>query len=437
MVFRRRLRMIRIALLAFLLVPSAASARCDPDNGGLKLPPGFCASVFADELGQARHIAVAPDGAVYVNTWRSPYRKDAKPPTGGFLVALFDVERSGVADHVARFGESARDPRAGGGTGIAIHRGYLYAEESGRIVRYPLREGELVPKGEREVVLDNLPTKDGHTMHPFAITREGVLFVNSGSATNACQVKDRAPHSPGKDPCDELGTRAGLWQYDAASPGQLFGADGKYAQGLRNTVALAIHSQNGLYAVPHGRDQLHENWPEHFDVLQGAELPAEAMYRVTQGADYGWPYCFYDGLHERYLLAPEYGGDGKKSGRCAGLPRPLAAFPAHWAPNALAFYTHTAFPERYRGGAFIAFHGSWNRTKEQQGYNVVFLPLGTAGEPRGPFEVFADGFAGVKPIKDPKQAKYRPSGLAVGPDGALYVSDDQRGRIWRIVHAGQ
>ncbi len=422
-------------LLALLLVPSAAAARSDPDNGGLRLPPGFCASVFADHLGQVRHIAVAPDGAVYANTWRSPYRKGATVPRGGFLVALYDVDGSGFADHILRFGESSSDPKASGGTGIAVHRGYLYAEESGRIVRYPLRDGELVPKGEREVVLDSLPTSGGHTMHPSAITPEGVLFVNSGSASNACQVKDRAKHSPGREPCEELETRAGLWRYDATTPGQIFDWDGRYAQGLRNTVALAIHPDGGLYAVPHGRDQLHENWPERFSVLQGAELPAEVMYRIAPGADYGWPFCFYDGLHQRYLLAPEYGGDGRKAGRCAERPQPLAAFPAHWAPNALVFYTHQGFPERYRGGAFIAFHGSWNRPKQQQGYNVVFQPLTTTGEPRGPFEVFADGFAGVKSIKDPKHAAHRPSGLAIGPGGPLYGSDDRRGRIWRIVHA--
>jgi glucose/arabinose dehydrogenase len=424
--------MIRgIVAVALAGVTTIASARCDPDNGGLKLPVGFCASVFADNLGQARHIAVAPDGAVYINTWRSPYRKGARIPPGGFLVALFDVDGDGVAEHVLRFGQSSDDPRASGGTGVAIHKGYLYAEESGRIVRYPLKEDELVPKGEREVVLDNLPTTGDHTMHPFALTREGVLYVNSGSATNACQIKNRAKHSPGKEPCEEIDIRAGLWQYDATSPGQLYDRAGRYAQGLRNTVALAIHPQGGLYAVQHGRDQLHENWPEIFNVMQGAELPAEAMYRVAQGADYGWPYCFYDGLHGRYLLAPEYGGDGRKAGRCADKPRPLAVFPAHWAPNALAFYTHTAFPERYQGGAFIAFHGSWNRP-QQQGYNVVFQPLTTTGEPRGAFEVFADGFAG--PDKSPRGARHRPSGVAVGIGGALYVSDDQRGRIWRIVY---
>jgi glucose/arabinose dehydrogenase len=109
----------------------------------------------------------------------------------------------------------------------------------------------------------------------------------------------------------------------------------------------------------------------------------------------------------------------------------LYSFPAHWAPNALLFYAGEAFPERYRGGAFIAFHGSWNRPV-QQGYNIVFLPLDAAGNPRGNFEVFADGFAGAKQLKDPKSARHRPSGLAMGPDGSLYISDDQRGRIWKV-----
>jgi glucose/arabinose dehydrogenase len=242
-------------------------------------------------------------------------------------------------------------------------------------------------------------------------------------------MKDRAKHSPGREPCEELDTRAGLWSYDANVTGATFERAGRYARGLRNSVAIAMHPALGLFAVPHGRDQLHENWPERFNVRQGAELPAEAMYRIAQGADYGWPYCYYDGRRGGYFLAPEYGGDGKKTGRCAGKPKPIVAFPAHWAPNALLFYTGTAFPERYRGGAFIAFHGSWNRP-EQQGYNVVFQPLEENGAPRGNFEIFADGFAGK--VKTPEGAAHRPSGLAMSPDGALYISDDQDGRIWKV-----
>jgi glucose/arabinose dehydrogenase len=404
------------------------AAACARDNGGLTLPEGLCATIFADNLGPTRHLAVTDDGTVYVNTWRSPYKKDAKIPAGGFLVALRDGNGDGVAETVLRFGEDSASS-AVGGTGIAVHNDFLYAEASGRILRYPLIKGELVPQRQPEVILAGLPLDDGHTMHPFAVGRDGALFVNSGSATNACQVRDRALHSPGKDPCDELLTRAGLWKYDANRPNQRFGPEARYASGLRNTVALAIHPAAGLYAIPHGRDQLYENWPERFDEKQGSELPAELMVRVQAGADYGWPYCYYDGFKRKYMLAPEYGGNGLRADRCGGKPEPLAAYPAHWAPDALLVYTGTYLPERYQGGAFIAFHGSWNR-QQQQGYNVVFQPLDRAGTPSGDYEVFADGFAGAN--KTPEAAAQRPAGVAMGPDGALYVSDDQGGRIWRI-----
>jgi len=419
------------ALAAAILFGAAraAAAQCAPDNGGITLPQGFCATVFADDLGQARHIAVTQDGAVYVNTWRSPYRKSAKVPAGGFLVALRDADHDGVAETVRRFGE-ASESGASGGTGIGLHKGSLYAEEGERIVRYPLAEGGLLPSGEKEVIVDRLPMQGDHTMHPFAIGRGGALYLNSGSPSNACQLKNRAPHSPGKDPCDELDRRAGVWEYDATVIGQIFDGAGRYATGLRNNVALAMHPTAGLFTVTHGRDQLHENWPERFDALQGAELPAEAMYRVAQGAGYGWPYCYYDGRLGGYFLAPEYGGDGRRTERCADKPKPLASFPAHWAPNALLFYTGVAFPERYRNGAFIAFHGSWNRPR-QEGYNVVFVPMDLNGNPSGNAEIFADGFAGA--VKTPQGAAHRPSGLAMGPDGALYISDDQRGRVWRVV----
>ncbi len=134
------------------------------------------------------------------------------------------------------------------------------------------------------------------------------------------------------------------------------------------------------------------------------------------------------------MLAPEYGGDGRKAGRCAEKIEPIVAFPAHWGPNGLLFYSGAQFPERYRGGAFIAFHGSWNRAPlPQGGYNVVFVPF--AGDrPAGVWEIFADGFAG--PDVSPRGAEHRPVGLAQGPDGSLYVSDDRGGRIYRISYLG-
>jgi glucose/arabinose dehydrogenase len=113
----------------------------------------------------------------------------------------------------------------------------------------------------------------------------------------------------------------------------------------------------------------------------------------------------------------------------------LVAFPAHWAPNDLLFYSGKNFPAKYQGGAFVAFHGSWNRAPEPQaGYKVVFQPM-KAGKPAGAYEVFADGFAGVLADNNPRNAQYRPVGLAIAPDGALYVSDSQKGRVWRISYA--
>ncbi|WP_349016994.1 c-type cytochrome [Bradyrhizobium sp. Arg237L] len=154
-----------------------------------------------------------------------------------------------------------------------------------------------------------------------------------------------------------------------------------------------------------------------------------------EGGDYGWPECYYDQDQKKLVLAPEYGGDGGKAvGACAAKLAPVAAFPSHWAPNAMLIYTGTQFPEPYRDGGFIAFHGSWNRApREQAGYNVVFQPMAD-GKAAGNYVVFADGFAGAH--KDPGRAAFRPSGLAMGPDGALYIGDDVHGRIWRITYGG-
>jgi len=190
-----------------------------------------------------------------------------------------------------------------------------------------------------------------------------------------------------------------------------------------------------VYATQHGRDQLGQNWPKLYQAEQGAILPAEELVHVVAGGDYGWPECYYDGVQRKLVLAPEYGGDGGHAvGVCASKLAPVASFPAHWAPDDVLLYNGAQFPARYRGGALIAFHGSWNRAPfAQGGYNVVYQPL-MDGKASASCEIFADGFAGR--FKDPGRAAHRPTGLAVGPDGALYVSDDSHGRIYRITYRG-
>src|SRR5271166_3794889 len=329
---------------------SASARACAPDNGGITLPDGFCTTVFADRIGHARNLVVSPSGVVYVNTWSGRYYGNDKPPAGGFLVALQDTKGNGHADVNIRFGQTVADGSAGG-TGIALHNGALYAEVNDRIVRYALPAGTLAPTEAPEVIVSGLPLTGDHPMHPFAIDAEGHLFVDLGSATNSCQFQNRMPNSPGHQPCTELETRAGTWLYDANKKDQHFSPAERYATGLRNGEGFAFDSAGRLFVTQHGRDQLSQNWPRYFNARQSAELPAEEIVLLQKGADYGWPECYYDQLQNKLVLAPEYGGDGKEVGVCAGKQAPVAAFPGHWAPNDLLIYAGKAFPASYQGGA--------------------------------------------------------------------------------------
>ncbi len=416
------------ALTVFLPGAAVATAPACANDTGLTLPAGFCATVFADKIGHARHLTVAGNGVVYVNTWNR--HGDGDP--SGFLVALQDTTGSGTADVIRRFGAAG----GAGGTGIALYQGALYAEDRDRIERYALSATAIVPDGPPQIVVSGLPLTGDHPMHPFVIDADGKLYVDVASATNSCQQRNRMPQAPGNQPCVELRTRGGIWRYDAKRTQQKFSPAERFATGIRNADGIAVDaSGRGIYATQHGRDQLHENWPTLYPPEQEATLPAEELLQVRSGGDYGWPECYFDEVQGKLVLAPEYGGDGGKAvGVCAGKRAPVASFPAHWAPNDVVIYTGTSFPARYHNGAFIAFHGSWDRAPYPQGgYNVVFQPLrgGAAG---GRCEVFADGFAGA--VKQPRQAEHRPSGVAVAPDGALFVSDDSHGRIYRIAYQG-
>src|ERR1700674_3028715 len=379
-------------------------------------------------------MVVAPSGVLYVNTWSGRYYGNDAPHAGGFLVALQDKSGAGKADVIERFGETVQTGGAGG-TGIGMYEGSLYAEINDRIARYSLSGNSIVPKNAPETIVSKLPLGGDHPMHPFIIDAKGSMYVDVASATNSCQPQNRQPKIPGAKPCTELETRGGIWRYDANKTNQKFSPAGRFATGIRNGEGFAIDSSGRVFVTQHGRDQLHTNWPDLYKPYEEATLPAEELMLLKSGGDYGWPECYYDSVRKKLVLAPEYGGDGGKSvGVCATKTGPAAAFPAHWGPNGMVRYDKKQFPLRYRDGVFIAFHGSWNRAPYAQGgYNVVFQPLaGARGS--GSCEIFADGFAGA--VNCPAKAAHRPSGLAVGPDGSLYVSDDIRGRIYRIVYRG-
>jgi len=412
----------------------SGNVQCSADNGGITLPAGFCAVVVADVVSSGtaarlRHIAVTPGGDVFVAI-NSPGNNN--PPFG--VVGLRDQDGDGRADQESRFSADL------GGSGIAWGQGNLYLGANDRVVRFVLPDGQLSPTAAGEIVVSGLPNTDDHISKTLVLADPQNLFVNIGSGSNACQVEDREAQSPGMSPCPELPVRAGVWLFNPAGTNQAQGAGRRYATGLRNMVALAVNPVNDeLYGVQHGRDMLFENWPQFFTVEEDAVLPAEEFIRIADGSDNGWPYCYYDAVTEnKKVLAPEYGGNGQLvsgSGfNCANYNQPLASFGGHWAPNGMTFYTGTQFPDRYRNGVFIAFHGGFDRAPlPNEGYNVMFVPMGANGSPSGPAEVFADGFAGsTGPL--PANALHRPVGITEGPDGSLYISDDRGGRVWRVIY---
>jgi glucose/arabinose dehydrogenase len=402
------------------------SANCAPDNAGLQLPAGFCATLFADSLVGPRQMDVAPNGDVFVGLRGRPGSQQNAAIPGG-VVALRDANGDGRAERRAKVGEFEA-------TAVKVVGNQLFTENKSAILRYRWNPGQMALTGP-DTIVGGLPGDRSHGPKTFAI-RDGSIYVNHGSPSNACQERDRAPASKGVDPCPELATRAGIWRYDLNKRGQKITDGERFATGIRNAVAIAFQPRtNQLYVVQHGRDMLSNNWPELFSDAKSAETPAEEIFQVNRGDDFGWPYCYFDPDLGKKVLAPEYGGDGTTVGRCADKKGNVGVFPGHWAPNDLLFYTGNALPAKYRNGAFIVFHGSWNRAPlPQQGFKVVFQPL-VNGRASGNHEVFVDGFVNAQ--GQPTALGGRPMGLAQGPRGELYLSDDSRGRIWKITYTGR
>lgn len=403
----------------------------DKDNGGLFLPDGFGALVVVDSIGPSRHLAVNDNGDIYVKL-----RID-KGDKGN--IAIRDTNNDGKADIIERFGDYPNDGTFA--TEMRIHNGYLYFSSELVVYRQKLTPNKLIPEGVTEtIVTDPYPIR-WHNAKSIAFDNDGGLYVTFSAPTNACEDQNATKMNPngivlGENPCSQLDILGGIWKFDANKLGQSQLDGQRFATGIRSVVALSWNDKdNKLYAINHGRDYLHNHAPQYYSQWQNAILPAEQFMIVNEGDDYGWPYTYYDHFKNKRMLAPEYGGDGIKEAK--GYANPLMGLPAHWAPNDMLFYKGDLFPSRYKNGAFVAFHGSTNRTPyPQAGYIVAFIPFEN-GKPTGKWEVFADGFAGVDTIVQMKDAKYRPMGLAEGPDGSLYMSESKTGKIWRVLFNGE
>lgn len=405
-----------------LKVSAIDSTKVGNKPGKIILPKGFRSTIMAENIGRSRHLVVTGNGDIYVRLERPNKNKQG-------TIILRDKNKDGVIDDSTGFGSF-------GGTGIAIKNGYLYTASNDEVFRYKLNDKmEVIGKDNPEKIITGLLAGQQHNTKSLAMDNDGNIYVNVGAPSNACQVQDRTPGSPGIDPCPLLEQAAAVWQFKANKLNQTYTDGVKYATGIRNIVGMDWNNAtNSLFVMQHGRDQLSNNWPQYFSDSASAELPAEELLEVKKGSNFGWPYCYFDQYQNKRVLAPEYSGDGKKTGRCEGMDKPVMAFPGHLAPNGLLFYTGNMFPEKYKNGAFIAFHGSWNRAPlPQKGFFVVFVPFSN-GKPSGDWEIFADNFAERETVNSTREAKYRPCGLAQGPDGALYVTDDTKGVIWKIVY---
>jgi glucose/arabinose dehydrogenase/mono/diheme cytochrome c family protein len=427
----RHLPILVLIIVIFTHCKHAGMPDGDAGNGGLQLPGNFVAVVVADSVGAARHLTVNDNGDVYVKL-RASY------PDGSNVV-LRDEDNDGKADIIKKFGVYA--DTMGYGTAMRIYNGYLYFSSTDKVFRCKMKPGEMIPDTTLELILTDDYENDihgyNHTAKPITFDEKGNMFVPFGSPSDVCQEIDRVPASPGQNPCPQLEEHAGVWMFDPNKKNQTIKDGKRYATGIRSAVAITWNKEDhNLFIVQHGRDEMHRTWPEKYSIWQSALLPSEEFLKIKEGANVGWPYYYYDQMQGKKLLNPEYGGDGKLAGKGNEYEQPLIGFPGHWAPNDILFYTGNQFPEHYKQGAFITFHGSTIRAPySQSGYFVAFVPFKN-GQPSGPWEVFADGFSGMDTIINTSDALCRPMGLAQGPDGSLYISDSRKGKIWRILYKG-
>src|SRR5258708_2110853 len=277
-----RRRVVTLAIATALVITASGAARsharaaaCDADNASLTLPPGFCATVFADKVGAPRHMVVAPNGDLLVigNSFQTSAEAGGSR-TGGSLMLLRD-NGSGKAGLVKRL-------KPGNGSGIALANGYLYTSSGTSIVRYKYATGDTI-LGNADTVLSGI-AQGGHSAYNFVVIG-GTIYMNVGSRTNACQPADldRKGKAPGVDPCAELDSRAGVWTFDANKLGQRPSDGVRFATGMRNSVSLTVDTRaNTLWATMHGRDQLND-WGVSDDY--NAQNPGRQVNHILQSPD--------------------------------------------------------------------------------------------------------------------------------------------------------
>ncbi len=347
------------------------------DLAQLKAPPGFHISVFAREVDGARMMIFTPGGSLLVSEAGE-----------GKVVALPDSKHAGKADRTVTVLQGLNEPH-----GLAFYEGKLYVAENDKVRRYDWDEANLRASNPQK--LADLPTGGGHSTRSL-VFHGGKMYVSAGSSCNVCIEKDPR--------------RATVMEFNPDGSGQKI-----FAKGLRNAVGLAVNPKTDtVWVTVNGRDWL------------GDDLPPETIYDLGKdGGDAGWPYCYGDRVPDQDFTKP---GDG----RCNNVLEPKVQMQAHSAPLGLGFYAGSQFPAEYRNNIFVAFHGSWNRDVPT-GYKVVRVKLDDKGQPVGVAEDFITGWLAPGETKKGRWMG-RPVGIVFGSDGAMYLSDDAGGVVYRITY---